>query len=268
MSETTPTPSLAIVRPFIMQALQNIMSNEETRYYLRGVLIEPHKNGGIVLTATDGHVLVTMHDALGYAEGKPRIWAFRDHATLVKAQLSTATRFNKDKAMLKYQQVGDSFQVSFGYADSAEEMLSIKENGDLSKIIAFKAAIDGTFPDYSRVMSAVGPDRAGSSFQAGILIRIAKFAQEITSNKASPVNLELTSESGPSHFHVTSESFQLDAVGVIMPMRGERMLHHPIWCSEHLNRPDMQAPIPEEMRQRRRSKEDAPEEAAADTKAA
>jgi hypothetical protein len=262
MSETTTTPSLVVVRPFLMQALLNIMSTEETRYYLRGVLIEPHKDGGIVLTATDGHVLVTMHDQLGFAQGTPQIWAFRDHAALVKAEISTASKYLKNKALLKYQQVESKFQVSVGYADSAEEMLNMREGTEMCKLVSYNAAIDGTFPEYRRIVSPVGSERAGTCIQAAILARIAKFAQDLIGNKGAPVNLELTSEKGPSHIHIKADGEFVDAVGIVMPMRAERMLHHPAWICEHLERPELGAQPAEELRPRTPSKEDADYQAA------
>ena len=40
---------------------------EPTRYYLRGVFIEPHPKKGVTLTATDGHRLIVIHDKDGSA---------------------------------------------------------------------------------------------------------------------------------------------------------------------------------------------------------
>lgn len=48
-------------------ALLPFVGKEETRYYLSAINIKPVKSGGIVLAATDGHVLACIHDKRGSA---------------------------------------------------------------------------------------------------------------------------------------------------------------------------------------------------------
>lgn len=45
------------------------VSHEETRYYLQGVFVQPCPTGGAMMTSTNGHWLINIHDPRGICEG-------------------------------------------------------------------------------------------------------------------------------------------------------------------------------------------------------
>jgi hypothetical protein len=253
-----PQRSVVIVRPHVMLAAMVAMSTEETRYYLNGIFIQPHEDGGIVLTATDGHLLVTIRDSFGYAEGPAQIWQIKDMVSMIKAKISAQGKFLKDKALLRYEFDGSTTDgkgnrrqgksrlgIAFQDVDDVKDMEVGSEHCDM---LASPACIDGTFPEYGRVIPQVGETRSGACIQAALLMRIGKFAQEITNAKLAAVNLEISDESGPSCFHVAAPGEGLDAIGVVMPMRGPaRLHHHPDWLVKVTGRPELGAPPPVEM---------------------
>jgi hypothetical protein len=49
----------------LFRAAYVCVSTEETRYYLKGVFVEPHPVTGALLTATDGHRLIVIYDEKG-----------------------------------------------------------------------------------------------------------------------------------------------------------------------------------------------------------
>lgn len=57
-----------------LRAASIFVSDEETRYYLKGVYIEPSPAGGVIAVAMDGHRLAAIHDPYGVAE-RPAILA-------------------------------------------------------------------------------------------------------------------------------------------------------------------------------------------------
>jgi hypothetical protein len=244
--------SIAVVRPFVMEAMAIIMSTEETRYYLNGVFIAPHQDGGIVLTATDGHLLVVMRDAHGFAAGPPRIWRHREFAAIIKAKLAQAAKGIRSQAQLRYEHIGagegkHDFQVALAFGHAVDDVPHMTWGSSMCEVVGADAAIDGTFPEYSRVIPVIGEKRTGTSISSSLLIRIGKFAEAMTAQKAAPVALELTEEVGPGTFYVRSNGEGLDAVGVVMPMRGTRLHHHPDWLVTHTGRPDLAAPKPLEI---------------------
>lgn len=45
-------------------------AKNDHRYYLKGFHVKPHPEKGVILTATDGHCLVTIHDDEGFSDGE------------------------------------------------------------------------------------------------------------------------------------------------------------------------------------------------------
>lgn len=49
--------------------LAEFAAKQDIHYYLNGFHVKPHPVKGVILTATDGHCLVTIHDKDGFADG-------------------------------------------------------------------------------------------------------------------------------------------------------------------------------------------------------
>lgn len=58
---------------------------QDVRYYLNGILITPSKDGGVIIAATDGHLLFCVRDEAGMAD-RPVILPLqkKDHAATLK----------------------------------------------------------------------------------------------------------------------------------------------------------------------------------------
>lgn len=52
----------------LFRLIYTVALDESTRPYLNAVQIEPHKKGGVVLVATDGHRMLVAHDPGGHAD--------------------------------------------------------------------------------------------------------------------------------------------------------------------------------------------------------
>ena len=63
---------LARVNPRYFAAINLFQANNDVRYYLNGVYIEPHPDKGAIIVATNGHVVGIMHDPDGFC-AKPII---------------------------------------------------------------------------------------------------------------------------------------------------------------------------------------------------
>lgn len=255
-----PSRSLVIVRPSVMEAMAVIASKEETRYYLCGVYIQPHKDGGLVLVATDGHIIVVVRDYQGYAEGAPQIWDFPGHAAIVKAKLSTIDKKRKTTALLRYEQIGTRFKVGMAFDNHADDLKLLEFDDPVVELVADKVAIDGTYPDYVRIIPQIDDARSGFALNSALLQRIGKFAEKLTGIEGVPVNFEPTSAERGCNFRIVSASQEIDACCVAMPIKGERLFYHPSWFVDHTGRTDLGVPAPAPID--RSSKEDEPDKAA------
>lgn len=123
-------------------------STEATRYYLQGVCVQPHPRGeGVTLTATDGHCLLTAHD--------PKA----DPATIPAEGLIV----NLGKDGLKAARKGKAVTIN-------------PATGDASVDNAWRSAsttiIDGTFPDWRRILPQGDQIATGAAFDVKILSRL------------------------------------------------------------------------------------------------
>lgn len=106
-------------------------SIEATRYYLQGVYIEPHAVQGVMLTATDGHRMLCIHDETGSA----------DESAIV-ALSPAALKECKSGKHAKRTLVLDGLNAEI-------------VEGDDVVAVSPRCKIDGTFPDYRRAIPKI-----------------------------------------------------------------------------------------------------------------
>jgi len=138
-------------------AVWNAVSAEETRYYLKGVFVESISAGGMVMTATTGNILLT-------ADLDERAFIGADVSTQAddRARGFILTLDTSDKA-LKAKARGTVWL--YGDMESGIiQALDVNERDEAGiharlGVVEF-SRIDGTFPDYRRVMPACVPGEA------------------------------------------------------------------------------------------------------------
>jgi DNA polymerase-3 subunit beta len=181
-------------------------SNEETRYYLKGVCVE-HTPDGPVFVATDGHRLIaTRHD-----------WGI-DRATYFAPVIIPLSLIKRIKVNRKI--------------DQATMTIEPKEKGAIAISIYYAGAtyienaIDGTFPDWRRVMprecdgtvAQFNPDYIAAFADAGRVLGNGKcdVAVTISHNGGSPALVRFWHEDKP-----------VKSFGVIMPVRTNPVMDAP-----------------------------------------
>lgn len=151
-----------------LAAVSLVASNEETRYYLNGVLIEARADS-VTYVATDGHRLIAVRDDL--AKDAPRNDVIG--AWIVPADTCRALKPKKSK-------------YTFDTAELTLEGENLRFQG-VSGISVFKP-IDGSFPDWRRVINSSLSGRMdfkgkndketqGITFNFDYLADFAKFAR-------------------------------------------------------------------------------------------
>lgn len=187
-------------------------SKEETRYYLNGVFVKREK-GVLVIVATDGHRLAKFE-----AKSKGA-----DFATIIPASLLKKIKVGK-KSHADIELVKDGNLLTFHYEGAS---FTEKE-------------IDGTFPDYTRVLpdiegkaAAEAAERAKKSqaeraaayvkepsgfkigFNPSYLGAFADVAAMIE-RKGAGIGIEMSGASDPARITFSGVP---EFVGVLMPMR-------------------------------------------------
>lgn len=175
-------------------------STEETRYYLNGVHIEPHHEEGVFLVATDGHRLFVAHDATGKIEGGTAI------VQLGKDQLRACRQGRGETAPRRI------------VATDAKQPLTINAN-DAPVAVQAKWIIDGSFPDWKRIMKGLRPEGRLDAVDGDLLRSFAEAAKAFTG--VAKIEFSHSTTNGPAIVRFANVA---NAFGVLMPLawKGER----------------------------------------------
>lgn len=160
-------------------------STDATRPYIAGVRVEPHKEGGTILIATDGHCAVVIRDVKGFA--------------------SEAFTLALPKALLK--------ECKPSRYCKEPTILIESDTATVNGIQTRDWLIDMAFPDWRRIVPQTTPDMGCmASFDNRVLSRLAG---ALTGDKVQTLVLKGTSDTDP---HIVFGTLS-DAFGVAMPMR-------------------------------------------------
>ena len=162
-------------------------SSEATRYYLRGVKLERHPSGeGVLMIATDGHILACFYDRDGTIEGEA-IVALPKH--VMAACKGSAHSLTLD---------GDTAEI-FDKRGAAQ--------------FAKGVVVDGTFPDWRRIIPKPGPD-AGCAGQFDHVL-LSRLGAILSDGKLEVLSISGDGASDPHIVRGTNPN----GFGVAMPLR-------------------------------------------------
>lgn len=194
------------------RAAAECISTEETRCYLNGVYIAPHPYKGAILTATDGHRLISLHDETGKCSVAkivnidPKAIDARAYNNLRKARPDETPRIVVD----------DDGIVTVGTYRSLKSCF-----------------IDGTFPDWSRVvMPVLAMTRKGkyapASYNHNYVAAFGKISTMLSpgNDKSAAIRIISFSEADPALIRFPHIDH---AFGILMPMRSSTANELPIW---------------------------------------
>jgi hypothetical protein len=191
------------VKPFI--------STDLVRYYLNGVCIEPAANGAICVS-TDGHRLGACHDPDGFAT----------EAVIVK--VPNEIKMPPKKGFLRSPWlVGIGIGNGKGHVSVVEPAPKHDEDTALNAIERVedcsirigRAFIDGTFPDWRRVIPTPSDKDTVRGFNGAYVKAFGDHMAIRGAGEAAPHLIEIAGEP--------------EFIGVLMPMRAESKGKLPEW---------------------------------------
>ena len=197
-----------------LRAMQNFVSDEETRYYLQGILIDPAPIPHLV--ATDGHVLGVLHAGENIrAEGAALIWKVGPMLKAISA--AKLDRFASKNILpwitLTHDESGTRAEIRGG----GELIASIQEGP--AKPCSPPEVIDGTFPNWRGILKAEIPESTASRLCVNpeFTLRVKKAYETIFSAARSPELVVTDGAESPLYFH---HQFGAETIfGAVMPMR-------------------------------------------------
>ena len=142
-------------------------STEQARYYLGGVYIEPHKTGGVTMTATDGHMLIHIHDPDGACD-KP----------LILKALPVGRQLRPGRRMLRRIATGE-------VPPRGTFTLNLHDIGEAGQahliglLLCEDPTSGGSFPEYRRVIPAMSKPGLSGQFKPALIASVAAAAKEL-----------------------------------------------------------------------------------------
>lgn len=222
-------PFRAIVDADLLIRAGHCVSEEETRYYLQGVHVEPHANGGARLVATDGRKMVIIRDPHALVKNGTGI------VSLKKRFRKTIERRLSHKGYLKVVIYGQRCALmSFKDKSLSDDQMRYAfeavrhPNENVIAIQEEDSLIYGAYPDYMKVIpKTFDASAAILPFDTSILACVVKALAPIEHG----VSTHITCSGDDSPMLVRMRDSEIDGFGLIMPMRGERITTLPDWCA-------------------------------------
>lgn len=195
-------------------AAYSVAAKDDVRHYLNGVAIEPHKDGGCFIVATDGHRLAVVYDAAASLSGDDIGKYAMPFIVKVEERLVRACAKANDDAALELD------IPLLGVTVTTTQTLS---TGRKAVAVASELEqIDGKYPDWRRVIPKVG-----HSGKQSLLAVNARYVAEF-SDLFRKVDFRGKVTDAGIHIHcgkdaedallITNPQYS-DRLGVLMPMR-------------------------------------------------
>jgi hypothetical protein len=150
------------------------VSTEETRYYLQGVQVRPRNRGGLILTATDGHILSLRRDPEGAWCSAAQDFIFKPSKSLLAKMKGKHSRFTSENPFIvvEWEKSGGMVTATVIASDNAQDALNLE--GDIEHQEIGRFSVEGSFPDAARVLPREMPDgpQALQSFNYELIMRL------------------------------------------------------------------------------------------------
>lgn len=202
------------IKPNELEAIALAASTEEARYYLNGVYIEPNESGTVALIATDGHRMASLRLVKENQTKDGFIFGNDDIKKIlgsVKAESKTISKSLRHLLAIRIEKTGVELSVTYVLLDN---------EGNLKRVCGsfITKEIDGTFPDYRRVIPAADDAKADAdlSFNVIYVSDFGKMASLIARTKTQQIAIKSSGRHCPILITLPHNN---EFVGVLMPMR-------------------------------------------------
>lgn len=205
-----------------IQALAVVMAKKDVREYLMGIHVQPHPEKGVVISACDGHRMLTCYDADGFCSEE---FIFSPSKALqdackrksgVKNVMSNPSRIIVEDGLMT---------ITSHRFEDAEEELSPKYIVSCHPL----KVIEGRYPDLTRVINSALELKSDTNFcvNASYMNDIAKVSRFLGNGKFDACSVSLAGNRGMTiRFNYVPEAFM-----ILMPMKSE-VLDQQEWVSQ------------------------------------
>lgn len=223
---------LARVNPKYFAAIHLCSANQDVRYYLNAVQIERHPEKGVIIVATNGHMLGAVHDPDGWLrDGVDSVLVGKATKRLLAA---CQAKRGSDGEEPKSLWIASKFSVVSSSGDPSE---GPEPFGPLAHLTEKSELVDGRFPDWRKAIPASRSpmDTSFPWINGEYLETFHKVAIALSGQKrfaGGGLHLEPNGERNAVVVRLQSVDLEERFFGVIMTMRGNQLdSMMPAWLS-------------------------------------
>jgi len=198
----------------LRKAVRVAASTEETRYYLRGVFVKA-QGEHVVMCATDGHRMIVARHRIEEGDEYPLNGFIIPLRLIDRIKIAKRRMGGNDDGALSIE--GDTITIRYA--------------GD----VFVDKLVDGTFPDYTRVIPK-GWSNEVAQYNPAYLLDFVK-AVKIVSTDSKPSITVHYNGLDPAVVNLNGGNIY-DWFGVIMPIRGDRPFPDTEWAKPPKAQPD------------------------------
>ena len=216
--------TLLAIRASHINMVAPCMSTEGTRYYLKGIYFERHAENGVVAVTTDGHRMAIAHDPAAALVTDGDV-IFSLSSDLLKALNKRDVRdFTRWLVVKRVASGMFGILTNTHQPDAVEDAVSCALEYTRFSV----TEIDGTFPDWRRVLPSSGQTSEAKSnnlfcsYNMTLLASFKTAAQyradgvsRYSAHEINTVTIVSDDPTGPAWIRVTYAGF----AGIIMPVR-------------------------------------------------
>jgi hypothetical protein len=188
--------------------LAEFMAQQDIRYYLNALQVEPHPDGGIVLITTDGHSMAIVHDKDGTTNGE---WLCELPTKIIRACAKRGSKndiFSKPKHL---HFVGNVAHVMSMEGDPNDIGLMHLET-------AFCKTIDSKFPNWRKVVPVGTKPCKNTIVNSTYVARIQKVAASEGGKWSAGIHIF---QADPTGCIIARPSLLPEMMILIMPMKDD-----------------------------------------------
>ncbi|WP_372809294.1 hypothetical protein [Litorivivens sp.] len=222
MKTTKPKAIRAQFKSCYLAALDIIAPSNDPRYYLNGYSVEPCKEGGVIITVTDGHRMASIRDETGYAN---QAFIIPKHKDLIALAKRKAPRGKYNENVERIFINGDMIYAMRGWWECADGVNLQRPNSKHVNAVTMACAwpfkpVDGTFPDWRRLYRVI--EDAEPRGDAGNFCINPKYVgdfEKVAKLLGAEIGALAMKSTGPhSSILINLTSPESKLIGIIMPM--------------------------------------------------
>lgn len=196
-----------------LQVLAAFAAKDDVRYYLNGFNIKPHPNKrGVILTATDGHRLVSIYDEYGVTDDQYILPITKE---LLAASKKSKTR---DKRPLTEIQIIDDKAYILYAEEYVVDWFKEEEPDETDRVyhVEYISNVDGIYPNTKRIFEGISYEPISTICVNPLYIK--DLSSICLASKIPNVNLMFC---GVEKYIVAVGGYEKEIVALIMPAKGE-----------------------------------------------